>query len=116
MHWTVTIDGQRWAVAWQPQDTAPAGQNHGSSGICLTRNGIVLVSRDGDHWEFPAGRPEADESRLDTLRREVREEACCDIETADLLGFTTSRCLAGAEQGVVLVRAHWAVRALTKPW
>ena len=53
---------------------------------------------------------------MDTLRREVREEACCKIETADLLGFTVSTCLQGPERDVVLVRAHWAARVVAMPW
>ena len=112
----MTTADRRWSVTWSPQDSPPPGENHGSSGICLTGNGIVLVSRDGARWEFPAGRPEGDESLRDTLRREVREEACCEVETADLLGFTTSTCLAGPQQGLVLVRAHWAAHAVAAPW
>jgi 8-oxo-dGTP pyrophosphatase MutT (NUDIX family) len=116
MHWSVTVAGRPWLVTWSNQDTAPGGVNHGSSGICCTREGIVLVSRDGNHWELPAGRPKGDESPLDTLGREVLEEACCRVEAAQLLGFTTSTCLAGPEEGLILVRAHWAARAVAEPW
>ena len=97
-------------------NSPPPGTNHGSSAVCLAGDRIVLVSRDGVRWEFPAGRPEGVETLLETLRREVREEACCDVQTAELLGFTTSRCLEGAERGLVLVRAHWAVRARSLAW
>ena len=76
----------------------------------------MLVSRDGFGWEFPAGRPEVGESLLDTLRREVDEEACCEVENPHLMGFTVSTCLEGAEQGLVLVRSHWAARAALGPW
>ncbi len=113
---TVEIADQRWTVTWSAQHTAPPGKNHGSLGICLAADGVVLVSPDGARWEFPAGRPEHEESLLDTLRREVREEACCEVETAALLGFTTSTCLQGHEQGLVLVRAHWAARATVGSW
>jgi 8-oxo-dGTP pyrophosphatase MutT (NUDIX family) len=113
---TVPIAGQTWLLTWTPQQVAPVGTNHGSSGVCFTDRGVVLVSRDRERWEFPAGRPEADEGLIDTLRREVREEACCEVDVAHLLGFTSSRCLAGHERGTVLVRAHWAVIATSAPW
>jgi 8-oxo-dGTP pyrophosphatase MutT (NUDIX family) len=116
VQWTVAVADHEWLVQWLPQDTSPAGRNHGSSAVCFSRNGVVLVSRDRKRWEFPAGRPEADESLLDTLRREVREEACCEVETAYLLGFTVSTCLDGHERDVVLVRAHWAARVTAMPW
>ena len=110
-----SADG-RWSVTWSPQDAAPPGESHGSSGICLTSGGVVLVSRDGARWELPAGRPEQGESLLETLRREVREEACCEAESAVLLGFTTSECHDGPERGLTLVRAHWAARVEAGPW
>jgi hypothetical protein len=53
---------------------------------------------------------------VDTLHREVREEACCEVGSATLLGFTRGTCLDGPERGSVLVRAHWAVRAVALPW
>jgi 8-oxo-dGTP pyrophosphatase MutT (NUDIX family) len=82
--------------------------------VCLTGDGVVLLSRDGERWEFPAGRPEMQESLLDTLRREMREEACCKVEAAEALGFTISTCFQGSEDG--LVRAHWAVHVVAMPW
>lgn len=112
----MSIADDRWLIAWTPQSVAPAGTNHGSSGVCFTEKGVVLVSRDRERWEFPAGRPEADESLVDTLRREVREEACCKVEATHLLGFTMSRCLVGHERDLVLVRAHWAARVTAEPW
>jgi 8-oxo-dGTP pyrophosphatase MutT (NUDIX family) len=112
----VAVADQEWLVQWLPQVTPPAGRNHGSSAVCFTRNGVVLVSRHRERWEFPAGRPEADESLLDTLCREVREEACCEVGTANLLGFTVSTCLEGHERDVALVRAHWAAWVTPMPW
>ncbi len=116
MERTVSIADQRWLVAWTTQADPPTGTNHGSSGVCFTEKGVVLVSRDRERWEFPAGRPQADESLVDTLRREVREEACCTVGATHLLGFTISTCLVGDERDVVLVRAHWAARVTVEPW
>lgn len=116
VRWTVTLNGCLWQVEWLPGDVPPPGTNHGSSGVCFTSNGVVLVSRDGERWEFPAGRPELQESLLDTLSREIGEEACCRVESAEALGFTMSKCLDGPEEGLVLVRAHWSVQTVVEPW
>jgi ADP-ribose pyrophosphatase YjhB (NUDIX family) len=56
---------------------------------------VVLISPDGRRWGWPGGRPEAGEDWLQTLRRELLEEACAEVEQARLLGFTRSACLAG---------------------
>jgi 8-oxo-dGTP pyrophosphatase MutT (NUDIX family) len=32
---------------------------------------IVVVSRDGERWELPAGRPDGDETWEETLRRGI---------------------------------------------
>lgn len=46
-------------------------------------NCIVIVSRNGDSWQFPGGHPEGDETWQETLVREVYEESGVMIE--DLL-------------------------------
>lgn len=106
---------QRWRVTWQTGQ-APRGRNHGISAVATAEDRIVLVSRDRTTWEFPAGRPEGPETLFETLERELAEEACCHVLHAGLLGFTRSECLEGVERGIVLVRAHWAVRARVLSW
>ena len=109
--------GQRWAVSWHTPPSAPAGRNHGSAGICLTRDGLtVLISQDGEHWELPAGRPEVGENLEDTLRREVAEEACAEVLDARLLGFSHGKCIEGHELGLVLVRSFWFANVELAPW
>ncbi len=100
--------GQVWDVSWHSAPQAPDGTGHGSSGVCVTRAGlVVLVGNDGDSWGLPGGRPEGDESWAETLRREVSEEACARVVDARLLGFARSECVAGHERGLVLVRSFW---------
>ena len=53
------------------------------------------------------GRPEEGEDWQQILRRELLEEACAEVAQVRLLGFTRSACLAGPEQGLVLVRSLW---------
>ncbi|MDR0341616.1 MAG: NUDIX domain-containing protein [Nocardiopsaceae bacterium] len=88
--------GQRWAVSWHSPARVPAGRPHGANAFCVTGDGrVVLISPDGRRWGWPGGRPEAGEDWLQTLRRELLEEACAEVEQARLLGFTRSACLAG---------------------
>ena len=110
-------NGQEWRVSWHPRDRPPAGSSHGSAGICVTDSReVVIVSSDGVRWDLPAGRPEGDESLEDTLRREMREEACALVTSARLLGFSRGRCVRGRQEGVVLVRAYWHADVVVNPW
>jgi hypothetical protein len=52
----------------------------------------------------------------DTLRREVREEACAAVTSATLLGFSRGACLRGPEQGLVLVRSLWRAEVRLEAW
>lgn len=62
--------------------------------------GVAAVVRDGDGrilliktakagWELPGGRVETDEDFITALKREVREEACCEVEVGRLASITT---------------------------
>jgi ADP-ribose pyrophosphatase YjhB (NUDIX family) len=112
-----TDNGQTWRLAWHPTVEPPPGKPHGSSGVCITDGGgVVLISEDGLKWDFPGGRPEVGETWDEILRRELREEACADVIEARLLGFARSECLAGREAGLVLVRAFWLARVSLGLW
>jgi 8-oxo-dGTP diphosphatase len=63
--------------------------------------GVAAVVRDGDGrilliktakagWELPGGRVEQGEDFISALKREVGEEACCDIEVGRLTSVTTN--------------------------
>lgn len=108
--------GQRWLVSWHPPGDVPAGRAHGAAGVCVAGDRLVLVSHDGVHWGFPAGRPEGQETVAETLRREVREEACAHVAHARLLGHARSECVDGPELGVVLVRSYWRADVHVEPW
>lgn len=109
--------GQDWLVSWHPPDAPPAGRPHGAAGVCVAPpDRLVLISHDGKHWGFPAGRPEGDETAAETLRRELREEACVRLTDARLLGFSRSECTGGPECGLVLVRSYWLAEAAVEPW
>jgi ADP-ribose pyrophosphatase YjhB (NUDIX family) len=108
--------GQDWLVSWHPDPTPPPGTPHGSAGICVSGDQLVLISPDGTHWGFPGGRPEGTETYEDTLRREMREEACVVVERAKLLGFAQSECVRGWQRGETLVRSYWLAEVRILPW
>jgi ADP-ribose pyrophosphatase YjhB (NUDIX family) len=109
--------GQDWLVAWHPADMPPKGKNHGALGICLTMDGqIILITENGKDWDLPAGRPEPGEKWRDTLDREMREETCCEVEDATLLGFLRGVCVRGHEEDLVLVRSVWRAEVSVGAW
>ena len=113
----VETGGQEVLVTWFPSHDVPEGKRHGSAGICVTDNDeIVLITPDGKNWGLPGGRPEGDESWEETLRREVREEACVEVRDARLLGFGRGECIRGHEKGLVLVRSIWLARVQINEW
>lgn len=113
----VRANDQEWIASWHPPLAPPDGTPHGASAVCVTRDGgIVLISPDGEHWGLPGGRPEASETWEETLRREVLEEACAIVVHARLLGFSRNICVAGAQQGLVLVRSFWRAEVELAPW
>lgn len=114
---SVPANGDDWTMAWHPPGDAPSGRPHGANAFCVTADGeVVLISTDGSRWGWPGGRPEPGESWEDTLRREMLEEACATVTEARLLGFVQSRCLAGHEKGLVLVRSIWLARVSLLAW
>jgi ADP-ribose pyrophosphatase YjhB (NUDIX family) len=108
--------GDEWRMAWHPPDAVPPGTPHGANAFCVTAGDVVLISSDGSRWGWPGGRPERGESWEDTLRREMLEEACAEVTSARLLGFVRSRCVSGAEEGLVLVRSIWRADVSLRPW
>lgn len=40
---------------------------------------VVIVSKDGDNWQLPGGKPNTGETMIDTAVRETREETGLDI-------------------------------------
>ncbi len=99
-----------------PSHGAPEGRRHGSTGVCVTTEGQVVVVSEGSGWGLPGGRPEGEEGWRETLDREVWEEACAVVEDARLIGFAQGTCLRGHEEGLVLVRSLWVATVRLEPW
>jgi ADP-ribose pyrophosphatase YjhB (NUDIX family) len=117
IEFTVSTGGQDWRVAWQPPPDPPPGTPHGAAAVCVTADGrIVLVSSDSRRWGLPGGRPEPGESWAETLRREIREEACATVTNCRLLGFSRGVCVRGHQEGLVLVRSLWRAEVRLDAW
>ncbi len=60
-----------------------------SANAVIVRDNHVLVvefdDESGVHFNFPGGGIEADETIVDGLRREVKEETCADVDVGRLL-------------------------------
>ncbi len=113
----VQHDGIDYLFSWHPPEHTPDGQRYGSSGLCLTDDGMMIaVSPDGEAWWPPGGRPEDGEDWHATLVREVREEACATVDSATLLGFVRGEAITGPRKGRTLVRSYWFARVQLHEW
>ncbi len=112
----VSSDGQVWLIGWYPPPDPPPGTPHGAAAVCVAGDRIVMVSGDGQQWGLPGGRPEPHERWVDTLRREVREEACAEVASCRLLGFSRGLCVRGPQEGLALVRSMWRAEVRLDRW
>lgn len=56
------------------------------SGYIFNTNNQLLIVKNNSSWTIPGGHPEGNESYLETLNREIMEEACITIKDAVLMG------------------------------
>lgn len=104
-------------VSWHPPSELPSGRPFGASGVCITPDDkAVIVSPNGHLWHLPGGRPEGSETALQTLSREMTEEACVSVQEARLLGFCRITDTNGPTSGVSRVRAWFRARVTVQPW
>jgi 8-oxo-dGTP pyrophosphatase MutT (NUDIX family) len=110
-------DDEVWSLSWHSPPTPPRGIPHGSAGVCVTERGeIVLISQDGIEWDFPGGKAEGPESWGQTMCREVLEEACATVISANLLGFARAECKIGNYPGRIIVRSFWRADVKLLAW
>jgi ADP-ribose pyrophosphatase YjhB (NUDIX family) len=83
-----------------------------ASALCLDDAGRVLLSRRGAEpfkglWDFPGGFLEEGEHPLDSLRRELEEEAGVEIEPVAFLGIWMD---VYGDRGIATLNLYWTVR------
>lgn len=70
--------------------TEDAWQIIGVAAVVHDGDGRILLIRTAKAgWELPGGRVEQGEDLIAALKREVREETCCEIEVGRLTSVTT---------------------------
>lgn len=85
---TLTFDGRDIKLEWNDATEFPAGITISQvAGYCVNENGHLLLVKNKRGWGFPGGHPEGDEKPLETLAREVKEEANAEIEPITLIGY-----------------------------
>ena len=74
-----------WHTQSHWSDLDPIVQVHG---VCFDESGKILIIREPDKdWHLVGGKPEGEESYLQTLRREVLEETNIEIGKAEMIGY-----------------------------
>ncbi|NLV90666.1 MAG: NUDIX hydrolase [Tenericutes bacterium] len=56
------------------------------SGYIYNEKNQLLIVKNGDNWTIPGGHPEPGETQLQTLERELMEEACVTLKDIIYLG------------------------------
>jgi len=85
---TLTFDGRGIKLEWNDSETFPEGvQVSQVTGYCVNDDGQLLLVKNKRGWGFPGGHPEGEETVLETLHRELREEANAEIEPVTLIGY-----------------------------
>lgn len=56
------------------------------SAYVFNENNQLLIVKNGSTWTIPGGHPEKGETKLETLEREMMEEACITLKEINYLG------------------------------
>lgn len=85
---TLTFDGRVIELTWNDSKTFPEDiQVSQVTGYCVNEDGHLLLVKNKRGWGFPGGHPEGKETVLETLHRELKEEANAEIEPVMLIGY-----------------------------
>jgi len=86
---TIEYKGKKYALTWITDSNldiyVPASQIYG---IVFNKNGEILIARAKEDglWQIPGGKPEKDESYVDALSRELKEEVDVTVTQITPLG------------------------------
>jgi len=89
---TIMWNGQKVIFTWIPTNDIEKYQPiRNVVGICLNDKHEVLICRETEEegWKLPGGRPENNETPIETLKREIMEEV--DIVVSNIKAIGTQR-------------------------
>jgi 8-oxo-dGTP pyrophosphatase MutT (NUDIX family) len=106
------LPGEHIQISWLDPEHGGQEQDVGRSEVLgFTDDGLLVVVAEGDpdFLGLPGGHREAGESLEETLRRELREEACAELLEFELIGYQRFRHLEGDAVRLVTTDAmYWA--------
>ena len=80
------ILGENLKIRWCEGFVLGDEEYRQSSGYIFNDKNELLIVKVNGRWTVPGGHPEEGEAPLDTMKREVMEEACVNIKDAKYLG------------------------------
>lgn len=73
-------------MLWHEGFEVTTERNTQVSGYIFNDKNHLLIVKNGDTWTVPGGHPEEGETKLETLEREIMEEACVKLKDIQYLG------------------------------
>lgn len=73
-------------MLWREGFVLTNGKHTQVSGYVFNGNGELLIVKNGKTWTIPGGHPENGETYMQTLARELMEEACVTLREEKYLG------------------------------
>jgi len=57
-------------------------------GVCFNKDGNILILKEpNEEWNIPGGKPESNETPIQTLKRELEEEVDVEIDKYQMVGY-----------------------------
>jgi len=85
--YTREYHGKKISTIWRPESNSIKLVTQ-ATGICFNEEGKILIINDGKKWHLPGGHPKGNETLVETVTREVKEEACVEVDHCILAGFS----------------------------
>ena len=73
-------------IAWREDAVIGNAKYTQVSGYVLNEQGQLLIVKNQNTWTIPGGHPEVGETKEETLKRELMEEACITLKDIHYLG------------------------------
>lgn len=82
-------------------------------GVCFDQNGKILIIKEvGKEWNIPGGKPESNETPIQTLKRELVEETGAEIDKFQMIGYFE---VVSYNPTIYQLRFACRVKAINKP-